>query len=342
MKKTDVLVVGAGPAGSMCAYLLQKAGIPNILIDHATFPRDKICGGGLTPKCWKLLDELIPGLKYNYNSVRKFKLQVDDSAYCEFESGLELRLVKRKEFDDFLRKTYIAAGGQYQQGAFLRYEEKADEVIVTLKSGEQIACRYLVGADGSNSAIRHQLKGCRDKGMLILEQYVDKSADNAIEIKLSRKYDLCGYFYRFPNGEFDAVGYGDISATPERFREVLRDVKIPETKLRGCYIYLKNDYPINDHIILIGDAGGFANRVTCEGLKAAFETARNAAEAIKSGRSFSEVNGRMFEKMKKEDRFCKFFFSSFSIWVIGQLCRWPDTVKRFFDRGLGIKKSKQK
>ena len=98
MKHTDVLVVGAGPAGSVCGYLLKKAGIDCLLMDHATFPRDKICGGGLTPKCWKLLDELMPEFKYEYNSIRKIRLTVDDIHRCDFETAIELRLVKRKEF----------------------------------------------------------------------------------------------------------------------------------------------------------------------------------------------------------------------------------------------------
>ena len=233
MKTVDVLIVGAGPAGSVCAYLLQKAGISCLLIDRATFPRDKLCGGGLTPKCWKLLDELIPGFKYEYNSIRKIRLTVEENNHCDFESALELRLVKRKEFDNDLVELYKSVGGEFQQASFLRYDEQEDgSLVVTLKSGEQIACRYLVGADGSTSTVRHFLANNHDNGFLILEQYVEKSPDNAIEVTLSKDYDLRGYYYRFPNSEFDAIGYGDESATIEKFREILKQKNIPETKLR--------------------------------------------------------------------------------------------------------------
>lgn len=335
MKQYDVVVVGAGPAGSVCSLLLRRAGLSCLLIDHATFPRDKICGGGLTPKGWKLLDELIPDLRYDYNPIRRIRLEVDDSRRsCEFETDIELRLVRRKEFDSLLLDTYKTAGGCFQQVGFLRYEETATGVVVTLKSGEQVACRYLVGADGSASAVRRQLSGRRDNGILIMEQYVEKSPRNAIEIGMSTKYPLNGYYYRFPNGAFDAVGYGDVCNTPAKFRQILSDKRIAETKLRGCHCYLSNDYPLNDRIILIGDAGGFANRVTCEGIRPAFETARNAAEAIISGRPFREVNARTFEKMKKQDRFCRFFYKPSTVWLLGQLCRWPSVVKWCFDRAI--------
>lgn len=46
----QVIIIGAGPSGSTCGYLLKKAGVDCIIIDYATFPREKICGGGLTPK----------------------------------------------------------------------------------------------------------------------------------------------------------------------------------------------------------------------------------------------------------------------------------------------------
>ena len=329
-----MVIIGAGPAGSVCGYLLKKAGVSCLLIDRATFPRDKLCGGGLTPKCWKLLNELIPGFEYEYNSIRKIRLEVEESSRCDFDTAIELRLVKRKEFDNQLLELYKSLGGEFQQGSFLRFEEQEDGLVVTLKSGEQIACRYLVGADGSTSSVRHFLANNNDNGFLILEQCVKKSPDNAIEIGLSKHYDLRGYFYRFPNSEFDAIGYGDEAATPQKFREILKEKNIPETKLLGCYIYLKNDYPLHERVILIGDAGGFANRVTSEGIKAAFETARNAAEAITSGRPFSEVNARMFEKMKKEDRFARFFFKASTIKILGWLCHFPSVVKWCFDRAL--------
>lgn len=334
-RQVDVVIIGAGPAGSVCASLLHKAGLSCLLVDHATFPRDKLCGGGLTPKCWKLLDELIPGLKYEYNSVRNISLIVEERHRCDFETGIELRLVKRKEFDNQLLESYKSAGGAFVQGAFLRYDEQPDGgLVVTLKSGERIACRYLVGADGSTSSVRHFLANNHDDGFLVMEQYVEKSPANSIEVSISKHYVFRGYFYRFPNSAFDALGYGGEGTVPQTFRDILKQKHIPETKLRGCYMYMKNDYPIHDRVILIGDAGGFANRVTSEGIKAALETACNAAEAIISGHPFREVNASLFKKMQKEEHYAHIFYHPATIRILGWLCHIPGAVRWFFDKAL--------
>ena len=101
-------------------------------------------------------------------------------------------------FDNQLLELYKSLGGEFLHGAFLRYDEQSDGLVVTLKSGEQMACRYLVGADGSTSTVRHFLTGNHDNGLLILEQYEKKAPENRIEVELSRKYDLRGILLPFP------------------------------------------------------------------------------------------------------------------------------------------------
>ncbi len=54
--ETEVLIIGGGPAGATCGSLLRQRGVDCLIVDHADFPRDKVCGGGLTPRdgcCWK-------------------------------------------------------------------------------------------------------------------------------------------------------------------------------------------------------------------------------------------------------------------------------------------------
>ena len=331
MKTTEVLIVGAGPAGSMCGCLLKKAGVDCLLVDHATFPRDKICGGGLTSKCWHLLEHLLPDFHYDFNPVSHVTLDIEGKVYCEFDIAEPIRIVARKVFDHSLLQHYQSLGGAFMKGAFQTVEESPSQLIVTLKSGEQIACRYLVGADGSNSRVRHYLTPNEGYRILAMEQYVPKSGRNAIDVGLSLSYGQGGYYYRFPGTEFDVVGFGDSETTPEKFRSVMRDKGIPDGKARGAFVYLSNDYPLKEHIILIGDAGGFANRATCEGLYDAFMTARHAAIAISTGRPFREVNAPVFKKMKREEKVARRLFTKISFWLISRLCHYPGIVRWIFD-----------
>lgn len=336
--KVSVLIVGAGPAGAVCASLLHRAGIDCLLIDHATFPRDKICGGGLTPKAWRLLDKLMPGLQYRYNSVNHIRLMIENRLRCEFDTEAEIRIVRRREFDHLLLQTYQQQGGLFRQDRLVSIDEQADgSFIAYLGSGCRVRCQYIVGADGSNSRVRRHLTGNTDRGILAMEEYLDKGTydtTNDIVLGLSRQYTRGGYFFRFPNPDVEVIGYGDTCTTPDRFRKVLADMKIPVTKLRGAYIYISNDYPRHERILLIGDAGGFANRITCEGLYDAFITAKNAAEAIIRGTPFSTVNRDEYTKMKRQTRRASLFFSATGFFFLKIACRFPRTVKRIFDRKM--------
>lgn len=331
MKTTEVLIVGAGPAGSMCGCLLKKAGVDCLLVDHATFPRDKICGGGLSSKCWHLLEHLLPDFHYDFNPVSHVTLDIDGKGYCEFDIAEPIRIVARKVFDHSLLQHYQSLGGAFMKGAFQTVEESPSQLIVTLKSGEQIACHYLVGADGSNSRVRHYLTPNEGFRVLAMEQYVPKSGRNAIDVGLSLSYGEGGYYYRFPGSEFDVVGFGDSETTPEKFRSVMRDKGIPDGKARGAFVYLSNDYPLKDRIILIGDAGGFANRTTCEGLYDAFRTAHHAATAIRTGRPFREVNAPVFQKMKREEKVAHRLFTKTSFWFLSKMCHYPGFIRWLFD-----------
>ncbi len=88
---------------------------------------------------------------------------------------------------------------------------------------------------------------------------------------------------------------------------------------------------MSDHVILIGDAGGFANKLTGEGLYDAFKTAANAKRAIVEGKSFSETNADEFRKMKRQVKVFNFFFSPFGWRLIRFLMRYPKIVKWVFD-----------
>jgi flavin-dependent dehydrogenase len=119
----------------------------------------------------------------------------------------------------------------------------------------------------------------------------------------------------------------------EIFRKVLTTMGWPEEKAKGAFIPLDIDYPLHEHIILIGDAGGFANRLTFEGLYYAFLTASHAAEAIDSGRPFAEVSRQVFDNKRKEERLTRLFYSRSGLKLFRFLCkRLPGVVRWSYNK----------
>lgn len=330
------LVVGAGPAGTLCACLLRQRGIDCLLVDHATFPRDKVCAGGMTPRAWQLLEQLLPGFTYDYNAVRHITLSLEGRRTCEFDAAEELRIVERKQFDHRLFQHYLAQGGRYMKAALAGIEDQGEgeDLVAVMKSGQRIRCHYIVGADGSNSRVRQHLTGRRENGILSVEQYAQRAATNAIDINLSRRYDFGGYFFRFPNPVHDVLGFVDYSTTPEKGRQVLAEQGYGPGKMRGQFIYQSLDYPLNDRILLVGDAGGFAHRITYEGIYSAFVTGRNAAHAIATGKPFRQVNAAMWRRTRRDLWVARVFYSHAFFHLLRFMSHCPRLMKACFDKEI--------
>ena len=332
MEQKKVVIVGAGPAGTTCGILLRRKNIDCVIIDRAVFPRDKICGGGLTPRSYKLLMRMMPDFCYEYNSVRRLKLCIEGEQVLDFLMDEEIRIVKRRDFDAQLLARYQNDGGDFLNDALTDVEEQGDKVIGTLKSGKQIICDYLVGADGANSKVRRYLNPNANHGILCMEQYAPKGEEDAIVGNLSRFYRQ-GYYYSFPNKSYDVQGFGDYMTTPQGFRMVLKQMGCPDLKALGAYIPQKINYPLRKNIILIGDAGGFPNRLTFEGLYYAFLTAGNAALTISSGMPFSVTNKKVFDNKKMEEYAARVFYSGAGLMMLKYLCRLvPGVVTWAFNK----------
>ena len=334
MKESNVVIIGAGPAGTVCAYLLKKADINCTLVDFASFPRDKVCGGGLTPKAYRLLDVLMPGLQYEYRAISKVRIAVGNKGIGEIELPNEIRIVSRKDFDFALLQQYLNSGGEFIQDTFCGFEFRPDgKILVKLKSGNQLLCNYLVGADGANSRVRRQISGKYDGNVLFMEQRVVGASD-AIEGVVSREYKD-GYYYLFPSVGCDVIGLGCRNMTLRGFRDMLAKKGIEETKIMGADISVKEVDSGMDNVMLIGDAGGFANKISYEGLYYAIATGRNAAEAIIEGRLFKETNRDILRRKRKERLLVGVFYSGLGR-MIARVCSvWPGVVRRIFVGGLG-------
>lgn len=175
MKQYDVVIVGAGPAGALAAYLLARAGKSVALLDRAAFPRPKICGDTLNPRCLPILRRLELGKAFNqlpHHVPRGLSLELDDRVVFshEFpEHGRTIRAVSREIFDDWLRREGEEAGVEFFGQTTVR--GITFEGDVSTNNGD-FKGTFVLGADGRNSIVarRAGLMPHRSKGQRVAWQ----------------------------------------------------------------------------------------------------------------------------------------------------------------------------
>jgi menaquinone-9 beta-reductase len=315
---TDVLVVGAGPAGSAAAAWAARAGLDVVLTDMAVFPRDKTCGDGLTPRAIAELTRL--GLE---DWLRAHPVNQGLRAHG-FGQTLELpwasgslpdwgSAVARTELDDHLRTVAIKSGATAVDGVraldVRREGDRVSAVVFRTPAGErEIACRRVVVADGVRSPLgkvlgrtwhRDTVYGVAGRSYVTSSRSDDPWISSHLELRGEQGEVLSGYGWVFPLGTGEVnLGAGTL-ATAKRpadvaikplmrlYAESIRDAFGLQGDLRAEASAL---LPMGGAVsgvagrnwALIGDAAGCVNPLNGEGIDYGLETGRLVAEALEA------------------------------------------------------------
>ncbi len=288
----DTIVVGAGPAGCAAAYDLARAGQSVLLADKRDFPRDKACAGGLTIKAVKALKYSIEPVVRQV--VRRVQLEGGGSS-----SSLKSRdpicvMTVRSEFDEYCLGKTIEAGATFRRIGALQQIAHAKDAVQVITNGETYRARFLIGADGASGQVRRLCAaGSWFSQGFALEV---KTAMPRGEVNLTFDFEAVpdGYAWIFPKGDHLNVGvYAPSSATGltrNRLLSYISQRVKTETldQVVGQYLgigaggceteYVRAD--LRDRVLLVGDAGGFVDPLTGEGIYGALLSGQAAARAI--------------------------------------------------------------
>lgn len=287
----DTVIIGAGPAGSACGITLQKSGAKNCVIDKAVFPRHKTCAGLVTGKTLKLINELLSERDNSAlfcDEAQKVRLFRKTKLLAEGDIKNPVHITKRTVFDNALAEEYINLGGTLLQGKkIVSVDEKNNRV--TLSDGTAINYKTLVYADGALSLSRKLPKADKPKLAFGIEVFVSKEVFFTECVDLYFDYLKDGYVWVFPHGDTVCIGAGGDFVRDKDYKKMLRGVlkdmgiDTDGLKYHGAFLPygdLPSQKKLPDNILLIGDAGGFADPISGEGLYMALQTGIYAAKAV--------------------------------------------------------------
>jgi geranylgeranyl reductase family protein len=299
METCDVLVVGGGPAGSTCAWTLRQAGADVLVVDQATFPRDKVCAGWITPPVIGTLRLDIAA----YASTRTFQpITAFRTGVIGRERDVRVRYdevvsygIRRCEFDDYLLRRSQA---RLQLGTPVRTLVRQGQRWVI--NGD-ISAAVVVGAGGHFCPIARLVNGAPSQAALVRAQEAEfpipEGDAEAFGIdpaqpELYFSSDLRGYGWCFRKQGYMNIGIGRLGHDPvpkayADFIDFLRERrKVPAAgswRPRG-HAYLLYERRVrrvvDDQVLLIGDAAGLAVPQSGEGIRPAIESGVMAAETL--------------------------------------------------------------
>ncbi|HSK08623.1 MAG TPA: NAD(P)/FAD-dependent oxidoreductase [Vicinamibacterales bacterium] len=306
----DVVVVGAGPAGATAARTLAAGGASVCLLERARFPRNKPCGGGITVRAlarFPWLGPALPRIATHY--VSRLVLEAGNGATAVLTSEAPaVLLVRRYEFDHLLACLAGEAGASLVEEAWVSQADAGDrEVTVRTRDGREFVGRYLVAADGVNGVTTRRL-GLHPgwDGNAVALDMMEETPNGELRARdpgtLWVSYGhggTDGYGYVFPKRDHVNVGIGcllsyfreRIALAPYEMQQdfvghlVGRGVLEGESRRRH---FTPSHIPVGGpiartaqgRVLVAGDAGGFVNAYSAEGIYYAMVTGDLAGRAI--------------------------------------------------------------
>lgn len=286
-----MIVVGAGPAGSMLAYWLASSGIKVLIVEKEKLPRYKTCGGGVTVRAQRLIpfdisevfERTIYDIEFSFRMGRSFVKHYPEPICF---------MTMRDKLD------YLLACKAQEAGADLIQETKVMDIISLKEKVSIITSRgtfealFVAGCDGANSIVAHKMGlSARNWTGVAIEMECMPCRPDALE-RWSGKVHIDvgsipgGYAWIFPKAEHISVGAGGPVRFSKRLRgyldEYLKIHNIQSVKLLGHKLPIRKPGGkiSGGRILLVGDAACLVEPFSGEGIYSAIKSAKFAAQSL--------------------------------------------------------------
>ncbi len=354
--KYDVIVAGLGPAGATAAYELSKKGLKVLALDKQKHPRYKPCGGGLTAKIEKILEQ-------------DFKTVVERTVYkvnFTYKGSGDIRavsdrplvyMVMRDVFDNFLVEKARDAGAEiHEQEKVTHVEEGKDSVLVMTDKNTYFA-NILIGADGVNGKVARSigLKPKKRTAVLIegevkvKEKVFNKAGDEILFDFGSVPY---GYGWIFPKADHLSIGVGGLKEmikNPKPYysgflsdQYLLDDIESERKFGYTIPIFDGVSKIISSRTMLAGDAAALVDPFLGEGIYYAIRSGQIAAEAA-SGILHGNTTTASYQERIAQEIYPEFLYARkigmifYTFPKLGYelLKRYPEFYEQIFDVARG-------
>lgn len=298
MIESDVIIIGGGPAGSTCAWYLQKHGVHAIVLDKAQFPRDKLCAGWITPRVFRILRLGEEGYPYTLTTFNRIEVSFFG---ISFPVRTTQHAIRRVEFDDWLlRRSGVPVHHHHAREISIR---PGGFVIDSM-----FRCRFLVGAGGTNCPVYRTLfeplAPRRPERLIVAleEEFPCERIDQICRLWFFENR-LPGYAWYVPKGnEYVNVGIGAKFMSVRTRGINIRDhwhafmEKLSRHSLisrhpgapRGYAYYLNQPHLLSkkENAFVVGDSAGLASVDMGEGIGPAVESGILVARSIITGEPY--------------------------------------------------------
>ena len=295
MKYFDVVIIGSGPAGAAAAFKLAEKGISVAIIEKETLPRYKTCGGGFVYRGVEMLPFDIAEV-----AEREF-YKVDTLIGKDFHFITErdqpvITMVMRDTFDSFLVKKVTEKGGTVIDNCKLTGLNSEGENVVLSTTQEEIKTRFVIAADGALSPTAKMAGWEKETRHLIpaLEYEVEVSEADFERLSKSVRFDIDaipgGYAWNFPKKNHLSIGVASGKRTKINLKQYYQEYLSNTLKIDSVINEVQHGFQIpvtprtdgfvKNNVFLVGDAAGFADPVTAEGISNSIYSGMLVADAI--------------------------------------------------------------